>query len=929
MSLTAAQVQFAAEFITLVVTAAALALLVLRPPERSSGGAASRPGMHRPLAPTLLAAAALVVLGAASFVHGSLLVSGHSVEWVGLGRVAAAGVLILTFPYPGGPRAGRTPIGGLLLRLGFLSWLVAGAAEMVSAPNYLIDALLVAGSVLVSAALLRVAQRSIAVRVASSGAATLLLVVVVLALALSQVISSSVQTQEEQRLYSQAQMDVAALQDNSALAFTSRLIATDLGGYAFPGDPAALTDFAQGDPARKATASTAITTRLHQLAGGAGSVASVAYYDPSGTTLLLPDGSSIHSPNRAANPVLNVSCNASYQEAGRLYMLPSVPTAALTVAASSPECAFRSHVLLGVVVVSRPLSGTNLAASLDPDPSAVHLALVAGRDVVAAAGVSPTAALDVIGHARVPSVNHVSAQVVGGRFVSMGTLQAVTPTGFTPVYLVLTSRATAVTSTREQLFRTLFLVAFGGTIIALGLAIFTGDRITARLRRLTGTALAVQAGGTAVRAAVPGDDELASVGSAFDSMLDSVAAQSAALQAAAEDEARLRNRLEAVVGGMNDALVAVDLDGRVTDFNRAAAELTGVDAARALGAPVEEVVRLRDEDGLPVGRRLFRAGPRDQAMLGQVAGPEGDVPVAVSSGALRGSGGAPGGTVLVFRDMRREHEVEQMKTEFLSRVGHELRTPLTGIMGYADILLRREVPAERARSWHEEILHSARRLLRIVEMLEFFASEGAGRLVLRPEPLDARALVNGIASSWAERLPANLKLGRRMSRSETMVSADRRWLSLAVDELIDNAVKFSPEGGRIGVRVTDHSEWVEISVSDQGMGMTAQQYEVIFGDFVQADNSDTRRFGGLGLGLAVVRRVVEGHGGTIRGRSAPGRGTTFIIELPAWPEVRSGDGVPGGEAGRPRGPMLRTPPEKPADHPLSRVAPRSLRDHGT
>jgi signal transduction histidine kinase len=251
------------------------------------------------------------------------------------------------------------------------------------------------------------------------------------------------------------------------------------------------------------------------------------------------------------------------------------------------------------------------------------------------------------------------------------------------------------------------------------------------------------------------------------------------------------------------------------------------------------------------------------------------------------------GRVLVVRDLRREREVEQMKTEFLSRVGHELRTPLTGIMGYADILLRRDVPQERARQWHDEILQAGRRLLRIVEMLEFFASSGAGRVLLRPEPLDTRALVNGLTSSWTGRLPENITMGRRVARDTPFVVADRRWLTMAIDELIDNAVKFSPDGGRILVAAAPAptpgaartngraTVGVEISVTDRGVGMTAGEHATVFSDFVQADGSDTRRFGGLGLGLAVVRRVVEGHGGEVTCRSALGRGTTFTIRLPA------------------------------------------------
>jgi signal transduction histidine kinase len=254
----------------------------------------------------------------------------------------------------------------------------------------------------------------------------------------------------------------------------------------------------------------------------------------------------------------------------------------------------------------------------------------------------------------------------------------------------------------------------------------------------------------------------------------------------------------------------------------------------------------------------------------------------------------------VVRDLRPEREVEQMKTEFLARVGHELRTPLTGIMGYADILLRRDIPADRARPWLDEILQAGRRLLRIVEMLEFFASSGAGRVLLQPEPLDTRALVNGVTASWSDRLPANVTMGRRVARDTPAVFADRRWLTMAIDEIIDNAVKFSPDGGRVVVAAAPAAKptasdvgrgngraaaagpgAVEISVSDHGVGMTAEEHARVFSEFVQADGSDTRRFGGLGLGLAVVRRVVEDHGGVVTCRSVVGRGTTFTIRLPA------------------------------------------------
>jgi signal transduction histidine kinase len=235
-----------------------------------------------------------------------------------------------------------------------------------------------------------------------------------------------------------------------------------------------------------------------------------------------------------------------------------------------------------------------------------------------------------------------------------------------------------------------------------------------------------------------------------------------------------------------------------------------------------------------------------------------------------------------------------MKTEFLSRVGHELRTPLTGIMGYADILLRREVEPARARLWHEEMLVAAKRLLRIVEMLEFFASSGAGRVLLRPERLVVRDLIDSVVASWGGRLPSGHRITRRVARGTPDVLGDRRWLALAIDELVDNAVKFSPDGGKVSVtaapaglgvngRRNGKTSGIEIAVTDRGKGMTADEQATAFGEFVQGDSSDTRRFGGLGLGLSLVQRVVEGHSGAVRCLSTPGKGSTFTITLPAAP----------------------------------------------
>jgi PAS domain S-box-containing protein len=334
---------------------------------------------------------------------------------------------------------------------------------------------------------------------------------------------------------------------------------------------------------------------------------------------------------------------------------------------------------------------------------------------------------------------------------------------------------------------------------------------------------------------------------------------------------------------MGEALVAVDSAGRITDFNQAAEELVLVSDSLARGRPVDEVITLVGEDGADLSSQLRRPpAQRWSAQCWLQHGDGGLVPVAVSAGALRGQRPDDAGAVFVLRDLRREHEVERMKTEFLSRVGHELRTPLTGIMGFSDLMARKSVPPNQARVWHGEILEQSKRLLRVVERLEFFASSGAGRLRLRPEWVDVRLLIEEVVSLWESRLQPPWSISRRVEKDLDPVVADGRWVRLAIDELIDNAVKFSPDGGEavVTARTVRGGRVLEISVTDHGKGMSEQEATAAFGEFVQGDSSDTRRYGGLGLGLSLVQRVVEGHGGSVSWESYPGRGSKFSLLLP-------------------------------------------------
>ena len=882
MSLTDTQIQFAAEFITLIVAASGIALAVLRPPGVRPAFSVISEGTYREIsAAGAVAVLGFLIAGAAAFVHGSLIVTGDPEGALGIARICSGAALLPSALVWSASRFQRS-----LLVTASVFWAAAGVAEMLPVSGRIVDGLLVAGSAAVGATILGISRRSVAATVAASAATTLLLVVVVLALSLSAVISSSLQRDALSQLNASSRTETAQVETMVQSVLKDARFAAKQLGLTFSGPTSGPLLAIGADPPGStppAAASQAVTNTLQTFTslypGG------YAYVDPHGTTaaavgeLTSDVGAALVRDLQAGGS----SCLQGGQTVPAQGVL--VENTTVWAAASFPLCEIGTNQILGEVVSANPMNGAYLFTRANVD-SVPTIALVSGQTVLAYGGSPPPQ--------RALSASH---QITGTHAINdllvSSTPIAVAP-GAPPLNVVLVSSATNARSTRTQLYRTLFLIALGGTVLALGLAVFVGDRITSGVRRLTHVASRIGRGDTSLRSEVRGDDEVAVLGSAFNTMLDSVAEHASALRQAADDETKLRNRMEAVVAGMTDALVAVDANGHITDFNRAAEELTGTDASSAVGKRVDQVIDLQAEDGSPLGRRLAEPGPSRWSRIATIATVDhGEVPVAVSSGAVRGPAGELVGSVLVLRDLRVEREVERMKSEFLSRVGHELRTPLTAIAGYADLLMRRgDTSPQRTATWHSEILRASRQLERIIEMLEFSATSGAGRLMLRSETVDVRGLVKSVTAAWSERLPPNVSLGRRVGRDVPSVTADRRWLSRAIDELIGNAVKFSPDGGRIVVsaaRVNGpatngskrSNDWVEIAVTDQGQGMTADQPALMFADFVQADGSDTRNFGGLGLGLTLVQRVVEGHGGDVRCRSALGRGSTFSIRLPA------------------------------------------------
>lgn len=886
MSAAEAQLRFAADFAVFLVAGSGLVLLAVRPKllvtvERARG---------------VVAAGFAVLAGAALASSG-----GYVDDPASPGLVAArlAGVVLIAaapLRWPG------DALGRLAFWVGVVALLCAQVVT-VAEEDVAADALRVLGAFAVATATFLAARRSIPTRIATSASATLLVVVLAVSVALSAVLADNVEDEARQRLdnTAESEADVAAGAGGVAEANAS-LVAGAFGGTTSRVEPTIRRLGDEPGAPTEAADRAALEEELRRLAEGF-----LADFDPQIGPMLLvdPDNS-----RRLAAAVLEgqelppetVLAELQGNEVVREAAAAGAARQAVVLAGdqafglAAAPIQVRAPVLetIGIVVVTSRLDDTYLAGRLavGPDRAAGDegTAIASRGAVLAAAGPLPSSdELRALAAAAVDRGTTVT-RTIDDRLVAA---EPVIGANDVATLAVIRSLPTAtLQEARSDLFRLLFLVAIAGTVLALVLTALVGERIGSGLGRLTAAAGEVRGGNLLVESGVRSDDELGVLSGAFDSMTGSLRRMTAELRQAADDEVRLRTRMQAVVGGMGEALVAVDANGDVTDFNAAAELLTGVAERKAIGRPVGQIVRAVTDDGTDLTGRFAEPADEGWSASGIVLHTTGlEVPVVISAGALRGAQNEHAGAVFVLRDVRREREVERIKSELLSNISHELRTPLSPIKGYSQILRAREIPPDDVRRFANEIEKASARLERVVVQLVNFASMTAGRYEVRTEPTLVREVVERVVQRWADRLdPERHPITKRVGRGVPKVWIDRQAIEQALEELIDNAVKYSPDGGRIDVTATDAEHptgghVVRLAVTDRGVGVPGDRVDAVLDDFTQADGSTTRAYGGLGLGLALVGRIVRAHGGELELSSTEGRGTTVTMILPVGEEL--------------------------------------------
>jgi signal transduction histidine kinase len=224
-------------------------------------------------------------------------------------------------------------------------------------------------------------------------------------------------------------------------------------------------------------------------------------------------------------------------------------------------------------------------------------------------------------------------------------------------------------------------------------------------------------------------------------------------------------------------------------------------------------------------------------------------------------------------------ELDRLKSDFIAIASHELRTPLSLILLYAALL--REQLGTAAGAQLDAVFRSAMRLKHIIETMLNLRYLETGQVEVKPKRFDLREAIENACSDYEALAETNgLVLCTDLPDQQVSIEADEEKIRVILDNLISNAVKFTPQGGQVMVALGCRDDDVEISVADTGVGIPAEELERIFGRFYQVEEHMIRRHGGMGLGLAIVKGLVELHGGRVWAESAPGQGSRFIVVLP-------------------------------------------------
>ena len=415
-------------------------------------------------------------------------------------------------------------------------------------------------------------------------------------------------------------------------------------------------------------------------------------------------------------------------------------------------------------------------------------------------------------------------------------------------------------------WRTAAIALAAGIAAAASVSSLFSSRLSHRVRAIAQTAERYSSGDLARPSFDYGGDEVGSVARALDASVHGLGARIGELS-------RDRARMEAILSGMVEGVLVLDRHGRVQLVNQAAQSMLHVDVS-ALGRRYLEVIRHPDISAqLTAALQGGEAAPHELSL-----GRDSARRFVARAAAVASAGDA--GAVLVLHDITDLHRADQIRRDFVANVSHELRTPLTAIRGYVEALLDGPPDEEQTRRFLEIIARHSARMERLVTDLLRLARLDARQELLDVVTCEIQQIFNAVVADLSQTIQAKAqRVTISVAPDACTIEGDPAKLYDIVRNLVENAVNYSPDKADVRLEAVRRDGLVEVSVSDSGPGIPATDLTRVFERFYRVDKARSRP-GGIGLGLAIVRHLVELHGGRAAAENRPEGGARFTITLP-------------------------------------------------
>ncbi|MCI1590267.1 MULTISPECIES: cell wall metabolism sensor histidine kinase WalK [Heyndrickxia] len=405
-------------------------------------------------------------------------------------------------------------------------------------------------------------------------------------------------------------------------------------------------------------------------------------------------------------------------------------------------------------------------------------------------------------------------------------------------------------------------------VITAMLGIVLAQTITRPIADMRRQAMAMAKGNFSRKVKVYGNDEIGQLAYSFNHMTKKL--QEA--QATTEGE---RRKLDSILAHMTDGVIATDRKGKIILINNPAAEMLDVSRETVLS---QELVSLLNIEDLHQFEDLLKE--QDSIIL-DFSTKEEPYILRASFSIIQSETGFVSGLITVLHDVTEQEKIDMERREFVSNVSHELRTPLTTMRSYLEALAEGAIDdKEIAPRFLTVTQNETERMIRLVNDLLKLSKMDSRDYQLNKEWVNIIEYFHHVIDRFEMAKDQNVTFKRKLPNAGVFVEVDLDKLTQVLDNIISNALKYSPEGGQITFRARELEEMVELSISDQGMGIPKDNLKKIFERFYRVDKARTRKMGGSGLGLAIAKEMVEAHGGEIWARSEEGKGTTIYLTLP-------------------------------------------------